>query len=111
MVFFGAAEDSLNRFFPLVVQVIHPKCVKYILSFFHVGLPYVPGNHFHMVLALGTLAEVRTGFAVLAVTLVFPVSLTVCCGVFQDLACRADVTVIVFVVNVLIFPEESILRH
>lgn len=64
-----------------------------------------------MVLAFGALAAVRTGFAVLAVTLVFPVSLAVCCGVLQDLVCRADVAVIVFIVNVLMFPEEAFLRH
>ena len=59
----------------------------------------MPGDHFHMVLAFGALAEVRTGFAVLAVALVFPVTLTVCCGVLQDLICRADVAIIVPVNN------------
>ena len=97
--------------FFLVVQVLHPKYVTDILCLFHVGAPDVPGDQFHMVLSCGALAEVKTGFAALAVTLVFPLSLTACCGVLQDFVCRADVAIIVFIVNVLMFPEESFLRH
>ena len=73
MVFFRSAKDSFNRFFSLVVKILHSERVADILNLFHVGFPYVPGYYFHMVFAFGTLTEVRTEFAVLTVAFVFPI--------------------------------------
>ena len=53
----------------------------------------------------------KGGFAVFAVAFVFPISITVCRGVAQDLVRRADIAVIVLIINILILPEESILCH
>ena len=111
MVFFGAAEDSLNRFFPLVIQSFHPECVSDIFSDFHIGFPYVASYYFYTVFAFCTLTKIWTWFAVFAVAFVFPISITVCRGVAQDLVRRADIAVIVLIINILILPEESILCH
>ena len=60
MVFFGAAEDSLNRFFPLVIQSFHPECVSDIFSNFHIGFPYVASYYFYTVFAFCTLTKIWT---------------------------------------------------
>ena len=69
------------------------------------------GNNFYMVPAFSAFAEVWTRLTVFAIAFVLPVSFTVCSGVFQNLVCRANIAVIVFVVNVLVFSEESIFCH
>ena len=45
MVFFGAAENSLNRFFPLVIQSFHPECVSDIILLIEDGQIAEKGTH------------------------------------------------------------------
>ena len=71
----------------------------------------MPGYYFCMVFAFSALTQIRTCFTIATIAFVFPVSFPVWCGVLQNLVRRADIAIVIFIVNILIFPEESLFCH
>ena len=105
------SEEALYRFLALAVKFLHPSRVPYVLALFNVICPQVPRHEFNVIPAFRALAQVRAGGTGTAAALVFAVAVTVRGGITQNLAVRADVTVIVFVIGVFVFFEKTFLGH
>ena len=82
-----------------------------VLTDLHIWFPDVPGNYFNMIAALCALCQIGTSFAFLTAAFIFPITIPVRRAVAEDLVVRTQVAVIVFIINILMFPEEPFFRH
>ena len=101
MLFLGIRKDPFNGFLAHLIVSFVPLRIAQFLCHVHIRLPDVLRYRLNEVLIPGTQ---RSGGAVCAslwITFIFPVAVTVGCGVFQYLVFRADDTVIVFVIHIL----------
>jgi hypothetical protein len=55
MIFFGSAKDSFNGFFSSLIKFTMINIKSIFFALVDVGLPNMPGNHFHMAFTMGTL--------------------------------------------------------
>ena len=95
VLFFGIRKDPFNGFLAHLIVSLVPLRIAKLLRHIHIRLPDVLRYRLNKVLVPGTQ---RSGGAVctdLWITFIFPVAVTVGCGVFQYLVFRADDTVIV----------------
>ena len=64
-----------------------------------------------MISAICTLTQVLAVSAYVFAAFVFPITIPVGCAVFQYLIIWTYIAVVVFVISILIFPEEAFLGH
>ena len=99
MVFFGAAELPFDGFFALFVFCFSLGGVAVVFRDVQGVLPEVASNGFLMVFAGGATVKGRTVFADFWIAFVFTVSFTCRGAVGEDVFFRAEVTVVVGVVD------------
>ena len=104
-------EHSLDGFLPLRIDLLPLLRISNLFRFLHVIRPHMPQYILLAALGLCALIPKRTGAAYCRIALVVPVSLTVCCRVAQHLIVRAQIAVILLVIDVFMFPEEAFLCH
>ena len=75
-----------------------------IFGVLYVILPDVPRNDFGFVAALGAICKVGTIFADVTLALVFAVTVPVRGGITQNLIVRAQITVMILIVNIIVCP-------
>lgn len=107
MILLGCLKALFYYFFPSGIYFFYSSCVPDVLTQFHVRFPDMPAHHFYMILALGTLTQIRTVFASKPAAFIFTVTIPVCCTIFQCFIVRTDITIIVFIIYVFMFSEES----
>ena len=111
MVFFGVGKYPFNCLFSSPVTVSALWRMPEVFGQLHPWFPNVPYDHFLAVFAFGALAAAWAVYANSWVAFVFPISVPVGGAVFQNLIARAKYTVIMFVVNIFVFPEKPVLCH
>ena len=65
-----------------------------IFTSVQIVLPDVSRNYFYRILAICTFTQMGACFADCARTLVLPITISIRCGVGQDLMCRAKIVVL-----------------
>lgn len=76
----------------------------------HVSFPNVVCYYLHIILTLGTLCQIWATFIFLATAFVFVISSTIRCIISQHLVIRANITVIILIINILILFNSDHLR-
>ena len=101
MLFFGVRKDAFNGLFPLLVKIPVLWCIAGVIRQVFVILPDMPLYGLYVVLGMRAKLSGGTIRTNSGVTLVFPVAVPVCGGIFQDLVFRANHTVIEFIIDIL----------
>ena len=101
MLFFGVRKDAFNGLFPLPVKILVLRCIAGVVRQVLVILPDMPLYGLYAVLGMRAKLSGGTIRTNSVVTLVFPVAVPVCGGIFQDLVFRANHTVIEFIIDIL----------
>lgn len=108
--FFGVRENPFNCPATHGVGILLHRGMSDIFDPIAVIHPYVLGNAFLVVLALGTEQTLFTGNTVVVPAFIFPIPLPVGGDVMKDSVFRTKDTVIVFVVYVIIPREIPMFR-
>ena len=108
VLLFRISETSLDRFFSLVIELSHSDCVPDVLDKLHVIHPDMLEDSFLMPLALRAFHNIWTFFAYLRAAFKFFVSVSIRCGILQNLIFRADYTIIKRIINIFIRLEIAI---
>ena len=82
-----------------------------VLTGFQILFPDMPVDYFLMFFTFRAFGKIRTVFTDAFITLVFFVTIPVCCPISKNLIRRTDIAVIVLIIDILIFLEESIFCH
>ena len=82
-----------------------------IFARFQIRFPNMPCYQFDVVFAFRTLRKIRTSCTGSATTFVFTVSAPVRGTIRQYLIIRADVTVIMLIIYILVFSEKALFSH
>ena len=105
-MFFRCPKDPLYGLFSPGVDLPIPTGMADILHCLHVSFPYMPGDCLDMTLAVGASLKARTMGTVGPTTLILPIPRPVCCPVCQDVLLRADITVVVLIIYILILLKK-----
>ena len=111
MLFFCSPEDSLYALFPPGVDPFAPSGMTDVFYRLYILFPYMPGDCLDMALAVGASFKARTIGSMLPTTLIFPVPIFVCCPVCQDVVFRADITVVILIVYILMLLKKPVFCH
>ena len=79
-----------------------------LLTHLHVRFPYVAHNRLYMIFALGTFCKIGTACTGTSTAFVLAISLTVGCSIGQHLIVGTDIAVVILIINVLVFLEETL---
>lgn len=82
-----------------------------ILTHLHVRFPYVIHNRLYMILALGTFFKTGTACTVSPTAFVLAISLVVVFSIDQHLIVATDIAVVILIINILVFLEETLFCH
>ncbi len=111
MLLFRSPEDPLDGLLPPGIDLPIPAGMADVLHHFHILFPYMSGDCLDMALAVGASPKARAVGTVGPTTLILPIPRPVCCPVCQDMILRADVTVVVLVIYILILLKKPIFCH
>lgn len=99
---FHIAENALDGFLAPGVNFLALGRVAQVLGAFEIVGPNVAGDHFRAIFAFGAFRAHCAICTNICTAFVFAVAVAVGGAVAQNLVCRADVAVVIFVVNVLV---------
>lgn len=91
MQLFRQGKVPLNRLFPQLVVFPYAVGVAALFRFFQLVCPHMSRHGLNVVFAVCALREIRTTRADRATAFVFPVTVTVGCGIAQYLVIGANV--------------------
>lgn len=106
----GVGKYALNCLLPLPVHILHPNAVPVVVRMFNIFLPYMTGDNLYMVFAVRTLLQMWTIFAVVRFAFILPVTIAVGGTVFERFVARTYVTVVLFIINIVVFAKKTVLR-
>lgn len=99
--FLGVCEDPLNGFLSALIELRVRRRISGIVRQFLIVLPDMPLHRFDTVSGMRTPFSGRTGGADIRITLVFPISITVRCAIFQGLVFGTYHAVVEFIIDIL----------
>ena len=107
MLFFCTSEQSLNGFFSQHVNFFIPQSMTDVLTGFQILFPDMPVDYFLMFFTFRAFGKIRTVFTDAFITLVFFVTIPVCCPISKDLIRRTDIAVMLYAKTCLCSPFRN----
>ncbi len=111
MLLFQIGKDTLNRFFPLGVDVSVPRRMPQMFCFIQGILPNMAKDELLVIPILCALGEQWARLTNPRVGDIFTISLSIRCSVRKHLVLGTKKTIVVFIIDKLVFPDIAFRGH